>query len=808
MLLEDLRFAIRAFAKAPGFSLAALVTLAFGIGSTTAIFSVVRAVLLRPLPYPNPKQIVLVWSENPARKWVTNPVYPEDYLAWRDQSRSFSVLSAFNDHSYNLAANGEPVEVPGLRVSANLFSLVGVEPELGRVFTVEEDRPGAAHVVVLSHAMWVERYGKDPQILGKQINLNGESYTVTGVMPARFSFPPPWNWDFKAELWVPLALPTAGDRSEGHNLLVIGRLKPQVTIAHAQAEMTGLAGRLAAAYPNYDAGWTATVVDFHEQLVGDLRPALLVLMAGVVMLLLIACANVANLVLARALKRQRELAIRIAVGAGRGRLIAQFLTESLLLALAGAVLGTALAIWGIPVLSLAYRQHDLVATASMDWQVLGFTLLVAIATGVVFGLAPVWLTRKQSLGESLKEGARAASESRRNRRSRGALVVSEFAMALVLLTASGLLLRSFVRLSQVSPGFEPRHVLTVEIPLVGSQYANDAQKARFFDELLPRIQALPGVEAASISTTVPLQGRMGMLFVTEENPSPPLEESPEANYQAIAADYFRAMGIPLLRGRVFNAQDTRDAPPVVIINENLARMYWPNKDPIGRHIRIEPDSGSPPWRTIVGVVGNVHAQFLDAGYDRETFVPYSQYPWMSSPRVLVIKTAPNPAALVSSVRRTVAQVDNAQPIGEVETMDDIVARSVADRTFSMILLGAFAVVALVLASIGIYSVMAYSVSQRTREISIRLTLGARPTDVLHLVISQGTRLALIGVAVGLGAALLLTRMMTSLLFAVSASDPATYLAVALLLAGVAVAACWAPARRAMRVDPIVTLRYE
>jgi putative ABC transport system permease protein len=807
-LLQDIRFGFRMLRKSPGFTTVAVLTLAVGIGANTAIFSVINAVLLRPLAYRDPQQLVMVWSENPQRAWTTNPVYPQDYVAWREQSHAFSQMAAYQRHSYNLVSGHEPVEVTGMQVTGDLFPLLGIRPERGRGLTTGDNLPGAARVVVLSQGLWQERHGADPLILGKQIVLNRENYEVVGVMPAGFEFPPASNGLMKAALWVPLVLDAAGRERTGHSVFVVGRLRPGVKIEQAQAEMTTIAQRLAHDYPKFDEGWTATVVDLQEQMVGSFRPALLVLLAAVAAVLLIACVNVANLALARSLKRQREVAIRVAVGAARFQIVRQFLTESVLMALTAAVIGIGFATTGLRVLLSLYGQQNLALQGvAVDGRVLVFTLLLAMITGVVSGLAPAFSNCDGSLSDALKHGTQASGEGKRNRRVRSILVVSEFAVALVLLVGAGLLIRSFLLLRKVNPGFDGRNVLTMNIPLAGARYADETRQAQFFDNLLPRIESLPGVQAASTALTLPLTGRDGMYFVTEENPTPPANESPEANYQVIGPDYFRAMGIPLLKGRAFTPADRHDSQPVVIINENVARMYWPNADPIGRRIRIEPDAGTP-WATIVAIVGNVRSSGLGADFDRETYVPYTQYPWMANPRNVVVRTTGNPLDSVSAIRQAIAEVDSAQPISEVATMDEVAAQSISYSTFSAALLGTFGAIALLLASMGIYSVIAYSASQRSREIGIRMTFGARPRDVVWLIVSQGTRLATLGVALGLVGAFGLTRLMTSMLFGVGATDPFTYAGVATLLGAVAVAACFIPARRAAKVDPIVALRYE
>jgi len=811
-LIQDVRYGLRMLVKNPGFTAVAVITLALGIGANTAVFSVVNAVLLTPLPYKDAGRLVVVWEQNPERGWYRNIVSAANFVDWRKQNHVFAQMAAIDpQRTFNLTGGGEPEEVWGEQVTTNLFSLLGVRPVLGRDFLPEEDKPGGPRVVILSYGVWQRRYGGDASLVGKQISLNNDSYTVVGIMPADFYFPPFWRELIRVELWVP-GLDLSNLVRTDHADVALARLKPGVSPTQAQAEMDTIARGIQQQYPE-DKGWGVGLVALREQAVGDTRPALLVLFGAVGFVLLIACANVANLMLARATTREKEVAIRTALGAKRTRLIRQFLTESLMLAVLGGALGLLLAAWSVQILVALSPKGALglggagVGNVAISWGVLAFTIAAAVATGIAFGVAPALAVSKPDLNQSLKEGGRSSGDGSRRTRLRSALVVWEFALALVLLVGAGLMIKTLVRLGQVDLGFNPQNVLTMRIALLGSRYKDPGAQAEFFKQLLERMKSLPGVRWASVSRGLPVEGWNGMGFVTEENPSPPPNEEPDANYLVIGPDYFRVMGVPLLEGRFFTDQDTNESARVVIVNEKLARKQWPGQDPIGRRLRMDGNNNSP-WLTVVGVVGNVRTQWPFPDFLSELYVPYTQYPWLLFPRHLIVRTVSNPTGLATAIAHEVKALDKDQPISDIRSLDQLVAEAVAQQRFAMVVLGAFASLALILAAVGIYGVMAYSVTQRTHEIGLRMALGAQPGDVLSLVVGRGLILTLVGVGAGLAGALALTRFLSSLLYEVRPTDFGTFAAVSLLLIGVALLASYIPARRATKVDPMVALRYE
>jgi len=812
-MLQDLRYGIRMLMRSAGFTAIAVLTLALGIGVNTAIFSVVDAVLLKPLPYKEADRLAIVWEQNPARGWYHNIVSAANFLDWRRQNDVFTQMAAINpDKEFNLTGTAKPEEVSGEVVTANLFRLLGVQPFLGRGFLPEEDKPGGPRVVILSYGLWERRFGHDLTLVGKHISLNNESYTVVGVMPANFYFPPFWRAWAGGDLWVP-GLDLSNPERTAHAYVAIARLKPSVSLERAQVEMNTIARRIVQEAPDAK-GWDVELVQVREQAVGESRRPLLVLFGAVGFVLLIACANVANLMLARSAGRAREVAIRTALGANRGRLVRQFLTESLLLAILGGALGLLVAQWTIRLLASVSGKLALglwggasLADVTVNGTVLAFTILVTIATGVISGLAPALGVSTPDLNRSLKEGSRGAGEGVERHRVRSVLVVSEFALALILLAGAGLMIRTLILMGRVDLGFNPHNVLTMTVPLSGPRYEDhQAAQAEFFSSLLERVGSLPGVQWASVSRGLPVEGWDGWGFVTEENPSPPPNETPDGNYQVIGPDYFRAMGIPLRQGRFFSREDTQLSMRVVIVNEELARRQWPGQSPIGKHLRV--DESGKPWLTVVGVVGNVRTQWPTTDFFQEFYLPYTQYPWDLAPRTLVVRTSMNPTALAAAVQREVAALDKDQPVSDVRTLEDVVGEAVGPQRFAMLLLGAFAALALVLASVGIYGVMAYAVSQRTHEIGIRMALGARRANVLGMVVGEALLLALVGAGFGLAGALGLTRLLSSLLYNVKPSDPLTLALVSVILLGVSVFASYLPARRATRVDPIVALRYE
>jgi putative ABC transport system permease protein len=801
---HDVRYGVRMLLKNPGFATVAVIALALGIGANAAIFSVVNTVLLRSLPYGDPDRL-MVLRETKLPQFPEFSVSPGNFLDWQKQNTVFEKLVAINGSAYNFTSDAaDPERLRGARVSAGLFEMLGAVPALGRTFLDEEDQPGQ-NLAILSSALWKRRFSSDPNIIGQPITLSATSYTVIGVMPSTFRFP-----DSDTELWTPIALTAAQAQQHGaHYLSVIGRLKPGVTLDQAGAEMSTIAGRLAEQYSGSNAGWSVNVVPMQEYDVRDIKPALLILLGAVALVLLIACANVANLLLARATARQKEIAIRTALGASRWRVVRQLLTESVLLALAGGAVGLLLALWGTDLL-LALAPEDLprVKDVALDGRVIAFTLAVTFLTGIIFGLVPALQASRPNLNETLKEGGRGTTGG--HHRVRGSLVVTEVALALMLLVGAGLLIRSFYRLQQVNPGFNTRDAIAVTVSLPGKKYPQDDQVAAFYTQLLEKVSALPGVVATGATQSLPVQGDYLLGFNIQGRPPDPPGEDKSTNYYAVTPDYFKAMGIPLIRGRVFTDQDRKDTPRVAIINEEMAKKYFPDEDPIGKGINVT--NGPETFREIVGIVGGVKQYGPAQPTTLQTYEPYLQNPF--SGMTLVVRTGEgNPTALTSAIRSQVLAIDKDQPIARTRPLEQIVSESVAKQRFAMLLLGTFGAVALVLAAVGLYGVMSYAVTQRTHELGIRLALGASTGNVLRLVVGQGMTLALVGVGIGLGGAFVLTRivlprLMASLLFGTGATDPLTFAAISLLLAGVALGACLVPARRAIKVDPMVALRYE
>jgi putative ABC transport system permease protein len=801
---QDLRYGARTLTKNPGFALLAVVTLALGIGANTAIFSVIHAVLLKPLPYPDAERLTWVWLDN-RREGIREDItsYP-NFEDWRGQNKVFEAMAGVRDGRFNLTGVGEPEELKGASVSANFFALVGVNPARGRGFAPEEEQEGRDGVVVLSHGLWRRRFGASESIVGQKISLSGRSFDVVGVMPPGFEFPA------KVELWKPLA-PNAQLRSSRNSfwLPVVGRLKPGVTRASAQADMDVIAGRLEQQYPQSNQGYGVNVVPIHEQMVGRLRPTLLVLLAAVACVLLIACANVANLLLVRASVRQKEIALRAALGASRWRVARQLLTESVLLAGLGGALGLLLAHWGLDgFLALVPEDLPRASSIGVDGRVLLFTSGLSLLTGVVFGLVPAWQASKVGLIETLKEGGRGEGAGGvGGRRLRRALVVAEIALALVLLAGAGLMIKSLWRLQQVNPGFNPDRLISMRLSLPRTKYPEGPQVAAFFQQLGERLRAVPGVQAVGATSSVMMEKlHNSSTFSVEGRPAEPQGQRLELPFDAVSNDYFQTMGVPVVRGRAFNEHDKRDGLPVAIINEAMARRYWPNEDPVGKRFTFGDPGPNAQWLTIVGVVGDVKRLGLDTPVRIETYLPHSQA--TARAMEVVVRTADNPLAMARTLRSAVWEIDKDLPVAEVRTVEQAMSERAAPRRFGMLLLALFAALALVLAAVGIYGVMSYSVAQRTHEIGIRMALGAGRRDVMKMVVGQGMKLALVGVGVGLAGAFALTRLMAGLLFGVSASDPLTFAGVAALLLSLALLACLVPARRAVKVDPMVALRYE
>jgi putative ABC transport system permease protein len=809
-LLKDLRYGIRSLLKHPGFTAIAVITLALGIGANTAMFSVINAVLLRPLPYHDPDRVVTIWEESPERDLYQLPISYANYRDWMDQNHVFEQISAYTFTNLNLTGAGEPARLSTVRTSANLFSLVGATPRLGRTFLAEEDKEGGNRVVILGHAFWQSRFGSDPAILGKSLTLNNQSHTVVGVMAPNFQFPVGFGYMGKVlndptDLYVPIAA-SGNEASRGnYSFFALGRLKPGVTIDQARAEMTSIERRLEQQYPDTNTGIGISLIPTQEQTVKEIRPALLVLLGAVAFMLLIACANIANLLLARAASRQKEIAIRTALGASRLRVLRLLLAESLMLSLAGGLLGLLLAFWGTDALmALAPDNIPRLSEVGVDDRVFGFTLAVSLVTGIFFGLIPAIHASKPDLNEALKEGSRGAMGSSAGKRTRSVLVAVEVALSLVLLIGAGLMIKSFARLQQMSLGFNPENVLAVSLTLSQSSYPEAREQAAFFQETLDRLQSLPGVKSAGATTALPLTLELsGSDFRIEGHPEPEAGKEMLIHTRSASPGYFGTLGISLIKGRDFSDRDTSDAPKTAIINNELARTYFSNEDPLGKRITF--DDGQS-WISIVGVIGDVKQLGLDSSAKPEVYFPYLQ---VSDPSMsLVVRTTSDPLSLVAAVKNQIQTIDKDLPIDQAKTMQQLLAESVSGRRFNMLLLSVFALVALVLAVVGIYGVMSYTVTQRTHEIGIRVAIGAQSRDVFRMVIGQGMILAMIGVAFGLVGAFGLTRLMTTMLFGVEPTDPATFVSIAVLLTIVALVACCIPGRRATKVDPLVALRYE
>ncbi|HEV2915194.1 MAG TPA: ABC transporter permease [Pyrinomonadaceae bacterium] len=806
-ILQDLRYGVRVLIKNPGFTLIAIIALALGIGANTAIFSVVNAVLLRPLPFEDSERLVNVWSGNAKRGIKRYPTSYPNFADWRDQNRVFEHMAAYGETSVVLSGIEASEQIDGQMASGDLFKVLGVKAALGRVYSREDEESGSLRVAVISHDLWQRRFGADPKVVGRQIMLDGNSFTLLGVMPQGFSFPLGQARD--PQFWAPLNPKSETNMERGANYLgVAARLRPDVSLQQAQAEMDTIARKLEQDYPEKNTGRSINLVTMYEGVVGNIRPSLFVLLGAVGFVLLIACANVANLLLARGASRQKEIAIRTALGARRSRIVRQLLTESLLLSICAGAVGLLIALWGVDLLGTAIPVDiPRVKDIGLDSRVLGFTVAVSLLTGLIFGLAPALSTSKTDLNETLKEGGRSSTQSIRRNRVRSLLVVSEVALSLVLLVGAGLLIRSFLQLQTVNPGFDPHNVLTASIALPSAKYAEERQQAEFFNQLLERAAAQPGVQTVGITSLLPLSGQIAQnVFNIEGRPPLPPGERLTAHARVISPEYLRALGIPLLKGRNFSSQDTSNAPKVLIINETLARRYFPGEDPIGK--RVTPTIAENFTAEIIGIVGDVRHMTLDTEVTPEFYVSHLQLPQPYMTIVARAAESSNAASLTAGLRSAVQQVDADQPLSDVRTMEQVLADSTARRRFNTLLLGLFASLALVLAAVGIFGVMSYSVTQRTHEIGIRMALGARESDVLRMIVGQGMILAVIGLAVGLAAAFGLTRLMSSLLYGVSATDPLTFAGVSLLLAAVALVASYIPARRATKVDPMVALRYE
>jgi putative ABC transport system permease protein len=805
-LLQDLRFAFRLLAKSPGFTAIAILTLALGIGANTAIFSVVNGVLLRPLSFRDPSRLVIVAEKSP---FPTISTSYQNFVDWRDQSRSFESMEGTRSTGLSLTGAGDPELLTARMATAGLFSLLGVEAREGRTFLPEEDKAGSAPVVLLTYGLWQRRFGGSREIIGKPITLDSRPYTVVGVLPPGFQLLQP------ADVFVPFvpwAVTLPDDRNWHPGIIAIARLKPGVSGEQARTEMVGITKRLELQYPDYNTGTSADVVGLQEQLVQNVRPALILLLGAVSLVLLIACVNVANLLLARASSRGREVAIRTAMGAGRGRVVRQLLTESILLSLGGGLLGIFFA-WASlgPLLKISAGSVPQVVPIELDRSVLVFTFIVSLITGLFFGLVPALRTAKLDLRETLNEGSRGSTSGPGHHRLRGVLVASEIALAVLLLVGSGLLLRSFSRLQDVPPGFQADHLLVADIPLSQTAYSKPEQRYQFFDRLVERAKALPGVRSAGAASFLPVSGGGSVIHfnITGHPPKTP-HDYVAAGYRTVTPNYLETLGVPLLRGRMLTPGDNDKAPAVVVINASMAAKYFPNENPLGKRLQLgaTPDKDVPTME-IVGVIGDVRPG-LGVDPQTEMYLPYRQADLILPVFQLsvVLRTAADPQLQTAALRSALGEIDPNQPLVRVRTMEENMAATVAQPRFRTWLIGIFAAVALVLAAVGVYGVMSYTVTQRTNEIGIRVTLGAQPEDVFKAIVGEGLRLALAGVAIGTVAALALTRLLQSFLFGVSAYDPITFLGVAMLLTTVAAAASFFPARRATLVDPIVALRYE
>jgi putative ABC transport system permease protein len=804
--LQDLRYALRMLRKSSGFSAVAVLTLALGIGANTAIFSVVNAVLLRPLPFRDPGKLCLVTESLPSFPSL-GPSY-ENYVDFRDQSKSFEDIAAVHIDRLNLTGRGDPQRLSAQMATASLFPLLGVNAVEGHTFTKDEDRYGGPAVVLLSYGFWQRDFGGSRSILGKTITLNDKPYTVTGILPSGFQIIVP------VDVMVPFAPWAHGlpdDRNWHPGITAIGRLRAGATLEQARAEMATIAQRLARQYPAYDTDMGANVNGLQDSLVQNVRPALLMLFAAVGLVLLIACGNIANLLLARATSRHKEIAVRTALGATRPRIVRQLLTESVLLAFAGAAVGLLLAQWILtPLVSLASSSLPNVGTIGLDGNVLAFTAIAALAAGVLFGLAPAFHTSKTDLRPVLSDASRGSTGGAGRHRVRNVLVVTEVALALVLLIGAGLLIRSFARLQDVQPGFDASHLLVADVPVSPQAYAKSPQRMELFDQLIQRARNLPGVISAGSALILPVTGSGAVIhFNIQGRPPKTPHDYILIGYRPISPEYLQTLRVPLLAGRMLNDGDTERAPYVAVVNQSMVKQYFPGESPLGKRIQLgaTPDS-QVPWAEIVGVVGNMK-QSLASEASAEMYIPYRQADALIPifAMSLVLRTANDPHAEVSALRSAVRDLDPNQPIVNFRTMQENIATSVSDPRFRTLLLGIFAASALLLSVMGLYGLMAYSVAQRTSEIGIRMALGAQRDDISRLIIGQGLRLVLLGVAIGLGGALLLSRLLTRFLYGVAPSDPATFVAVPAILLLVGVLACYIPARRAMKVDPMVALRY-
>jgi putative ABC transport system permease protein len=823
--MNDLRYALRQLAKSPGFTVVAVLTLALGIGANTAVFSLINALLVRPLPYQQPSRLVLIWERFAAMGLERIPVSPAEYLDLEKDFKSSTDLAAFTFERLNLGGGDVPERISGAAVSSSLFPLLGVEPIKGRTFAREEQGHGHDDVIVISERLWERRFNSDPALVGKSLLLNGRNYTVIGVMPAKFEFPIPLfgvqgnQFAERVDIWKPVAFtPLELKERYSRSYCLIARLRPDVPVAKAQAELDRLISNWIRAYPgNYSGGgFGARIYPFQDQVVGGMRTGLAILLGAVIFVLLIACANLATMLLAQASARERELAIRVALGAGRWRLLRQMLTESLLLAVAGAAAGIILSVWGLELLKqIGARTVPRLAEVNLDVLVLIVTAIIAVGTGILFGLIPALATAKPELTEALKEGGRSATTSAQRNHVRNSLVIAEIALALVLLVGAGLLLKSYARVQNINAGFDRRNVLTAEVNLPdtkypqreSAEYREGEAMINFWNEALRRVRQLPGVEATGFTTILPLSGsNSDSSFSIEGRMLGKNEPGPDEEIRIVTPDYFRVLKTPLLRGRLFSESDNAYAPGVVIINDAMATKFWPNEDALGKRITFDnPRKPGPKWLSIVGIVRSVRHRGLDLDPAPEYYLPLAQR--AQSSMILAVRSGQDPRTLTAAIRREIQSIDRDQPIANVRTLEAVTADSIAPRRMSMVLLGAFAGIALLLASVGIYGVISYLVVQRTHEIGVRMALGAQRSDVLRLIVGHAAKLVGIGTVIGLVLAFFSTRLLSALLYNVGEFDVTTFLFVTIALAAVALLASYIPAYRAARADPIIALDH-
>jgi predicted permease len=806
-LWQDLRYGARMLLKNPGFTAIAIITLALGIGANTAIFSVVNGVLLKPLPYRDPEQLIRVFERSQSQPKF--PMAIGNFQDYREQSSTLTGLALYTRQDLELSRDDRPERLAALRVTAGFFDVLGVQPQLGREFRREDELPDNNQVVILSHGLWQRRFNGDPSIIGQAVTLSGRPFTVVGIMPRGLQHV---GGDYRSmphgesvDAWWPIGMrPQAGRGA--HFCNAIGRLKPGVSPAQADTDFNVIAGRLAQQFPNTNQGWSIAIQPLHEEIVGRARAMLLVLFGAVFFVLLIACVNVANLLLTRATVREREIAVRAALGGSRWRIVRQLLTESLILAAIGGAVGVLLAQWLIGALDvIGPEQLPRLQVVSIDGRILLFAFALTLLTGVLFGLAPALQAGQVSLNELLKEGGRGGA-GRRQRRLRDALVIAEVALALVLLVGAGLLLRSFLKLQTADPGFDPERVLTASLSLPGSRYSDAPKVVAFQQQLVERLAALPGVQSVGLTSDLPWTGYDENAGFNIENKTFPPNQGPSARYHYVSSDYFRTVGVPLVAGRFFNNADRRETQPVVLINQSMAERYWPGESAVGKRITFSFQPTERNWLTVVGVVGDVKDFPHSPGAQPAFYWPMAQV--INREAILAVRTRTAPASLAEAVRNEVRALDKDLPLADIAELEAIAAKAVGGQRFTLWLVGLFALTALTLAAIGVYSVLSYLVALRTHEIGVRMALGAQRGDVLRLIIGQGMTSALVGVALGLAGSLALTRWMKNLLFEVSTTDPLTFALIALSLAGVALVACWIPARRATKVDPMTALRFE